>query len=246
MGAQCPPPQHIGGKVGQHLWTAGGERLCAPPANGDGRRKPPSQWEMGCPALPSLPLQYGPGRDAPAPAKRRTRRGARDARGRRRPPGPVPPGAAPAPWSSRRSAPTAPLPPPSRAARAGRGGHGNASRPLRGRARGAVRSPRHVTPPPPLPAAGTMAARAPRVRGRVALKGAGAGRSRDRGGHSDPAHTHTQRRHSAKSTLFRFPSFMIHVQHSQGRRTATAQPQFRGYPSTAAPWCWLQGSALFL
>lgn len=102
------------------------------------------------------------------------------------------------PLRSSRSAPPAPLPAPSRAARAGRGGHGAASRPLWGRARGAARSPRHVTPPLPLPAAGTMAARAPRVRGRAALKGAGAGRSRDRagrsrdrGGHPNQAHTHT-------------------------------------------------------
>lgn len=99
--------------------------------------------------------------------------------------------------------------------------------PAAGATRGAARFPRHVTPPPPLPAAGTMAARAPRVRGRAALKGAGAGRSRDRGGHPNHAHTHRQRRQSANQLYSAFPPFMIDVQRSRGKGTATAHPRTR-------------------
>lgn len=232
--------------MGQHLWTTGRERLCAPPANGDGRPEPPSQWEMGCPALPSLPRQYGPGPDAPAPAKRRTRRGARDAWGRRRPPGSrtctmeLPPRR-----SSRsglfplRSLLLLPAPP-------GQGGAGTALPPARcggeGGGGGALPASRDAAT-----AAGTMAARAPRVRGRAALKGTGAGRSRDRGGHPNQAHRHTDSAGTRQNQLYSaFPPFMIDVQHSRGEGAATARPRDRGCPGTTAHRCWLEGSALLL
>jgi len=67
MGTQGAPPQPTadsmwpaGGKVGRHLWnnTRKPPRyLCAPTTNGEGRHKGISQWEMGYPALRSLPRQ---------------------------------------------------------------------------------------------------------------------------------------------------------------------------------------------
>lgn len=171
---------------------------------GTGGPSPPANGRWGAPRCPRSPANTVPAPMPPPPPN-----GARGAAHVTRGAAAGHPEPAPAPWSSRRAVPPAPsfsrsAPSSSFPRLPGRAGRARCCRPPAAGASeggGALPASRDAA----TAAAGTMAARAPRVRGRAALKGAGAGRSRDGGGHLNQEHTQRQRQHSPKSTLFRFP-----------------------------------------